>query len=110
MPSINLALDCQEFDDYLVDTYQDCILDYIGIHYIFRFPNGYGASVVKSFGSIGYMSNMWELSVIIFDKPNILGSGSYRLAYPYSIVKNNGVLGPLTDDDVKEYLRKIKEL
>ena len=36
----NLALDCKEFDEYLIDTYQDCIMDYPGIHYIFRFNNG----------------------------------------------------------------------
>lgn len=52
MKKLNFALDCREFDDYLVDTYDDTVLDYRGIHYIFRFDNGYGASVVKMYGSI----------------------------------------------------------
>lgn len=52
MKKLNFALDCREFDDYLVDTYDDTVLDYRGIHYIFRFDNGYGASVVKMYGSV----------------------------------------------------------
>lgn len=52
MKKLNFVLDCKEFDDYLVDTYEDAILDYRGVHYIFRFDNGYGASVVKMYGSV----------------------------------------------------------
>jgi len=108
--SVNLSLDCQEFDDYLVDTYEDCIQGYTGIHYIFRFPNGYGASVVKAFGSAGYSIDMWELAVILYEEENKKSPDEYVLAYPYPIVKHECVLGPLNDNHVKEVLQKIKEL
>lgn len=51
MSKRNLALNTYQFENYLVDTYQDCIMGYTGIHYIFKFPSGIGASVVKTFGS-----------------------------------------------------------
>ena len=106
----NLSLDCREFDEYLVDTYEDCILDYTGIHYIFRFPNAYGASVVKTFGSTGYENDKWELAVILYEEENKRSPDEYVLVYPYPIVKHECILGPLDDAQVREILQKIKEL
>lgn len=108
--AVNLSLDCQEFDEYLVDTYDDCIQGYTGIHYIFRFPNAYGASVVKSFGSIGYLDDMWELAVILYDEEDKQSPDEYMIVYPYPIVKHECVLGPLDDTQVREILQKIKDL
>lgn len=108
--SQNLALECREFDDYLVDTYQDVIHGYVGAHYIFRFPNAYGASVVKTFGSEGFMQDLWELAVIVYDEKDKLAPDEYELAYPYSILGDRDVLGYLTDKEVREILTKIKNL
>ena len=108
--AVNLALDCKEFDDYLVDTYEDCIQGYTGIHYIFRFPNGYGASVVKAFGSVGYSIDMWELAVILYEEENKKSPDEYMITYPYPIVKHECILGPLNDDCVREVLQQIKDL
>lgn len=106
----NLSLDCKEFEEYLIDVYQDCIMDYNGIHYIFRFPNGYGASVVKSYGSCGYLEDKWELAVILYDEENKKAPDEYIIVYPYPILKNEAVLGPLDDIQVREVLQKIKLL
>lgn len=108
--AVNLSLDCKEFDEYLVDTYEDCILDYTGIHYIFRFPNAYGASVVKAFGCAGYLDDMWELAAILYEEEDKKSPDEYVLVYPYSIVKHECVLGPLDDNQVREILQKIKDL
>ena len=108
--AVNLSLDCKEFDEYLVDTYEDCIHDYAGIHYIFRFPNAYGASVVKAFGCAGYLDDMWELAVILYEEEDKKSPDEYVLVYPYPIVKHECVLGPLDDSQVREILQKIKDL
>lgn len=110
MSNKNLALECKEFDQYLVDTYSDYVAGYAGIHYIFRFPNAYGASVVKTFGSVGYEDDMWELAVILYDEENKQAPDEYVLVYPYPIVKHECVLGPLNDKDVRDILKKIKNL
>lgn len=110
MAEKNLALDCQKFDEYLVDTYQDCIAGYTGVHYIFRFPNGYGASVVKAYGSVGYFDDMWELAVILYEEENKKAPDEYVIVYPYPIVKHECILGPLDDVEVREILQKIKNL
>ena len=110
MSEKNFALECKEFDEHLVDVYQDCISNHIGAHYIFRFPNGYGASVVKTFGSFGYENDKWELAVILYEEENKQAPDEYVIVYPYPIVKHNYVLGSLNDSQVREILHKIKEL
>lgn len=108
--SVNLSLDCQEFDEYLIDTYEDCIMGYSGIHYIFRFNNGFGASVIKCFGSHGYEQDLWELGIILFEEENKKATDEYVLWYPYTILKGNDVLGCLNDSQIIEVLKKIKNL
>lgn len=108
--NINLSLDVKEYDEYCIDTYQDNICDCVGIHYIFRFENGYGASVVKSFASEGYNKDLWELAVILFEDEKKLGTDEYILVYPKQIVSDEHVLGYLTDKDVKNILEKIRNL
>lgn len=108
--AVNLSLDSKEFEQYVVNTYEDTVCNNIGIHYIFRFPNGYGASVVKAYGSFGYSKDMWELAVILYEEENKNTPDEYVIVYPYPIVKNESVLGPLNDAQVREILQKIKAL
>jgi len=79
-----------------------------GIQKIWRFKNGFGASVVRFSigglgGSYGYDAGLWELGIIKFDK-----EGSYNLTYETGITED--VLGHLTKEDVVNYLKRIKEL
>lgn len=97
--NINTKLNCGEFKDYIVDRHPR----YDGVQYIFRFPNDYGASVVKCVGSYGGCRDYWELCVIIFDN-----NGRYYLTYNTEITDD--VLGWLTDAEVVEVLRKIQAL
>ena len=73
-----------------------------GVQYLFEFENGYGASVIKHFGSYGSSDDKWELAVIQFD------DGGFDLVYDTPITDD--VLGYLTDEEVCEYLQQIKEL
>ena len=107
----NLALNTYQFENYLIDTYQDCIMGYTGVHYIFKFSNGLGASVVKTFGSQGYENDLWELQTIEFEDKDTLGPGPYDLIYLKEILNNdNSPIGNLTEHDVIKLLKKIKTL
>ncbi len=60
---MNLNLNCEEFKDNLFKA--KFLFD--GAQYIFRFPNNYGASVVKHLGSYGSSEDLWELAVLRFE-------------------------------------------
>ena len=71
---------------------------YEGIQKRYKFPNGYGASVICHMGSYGSHLGLWELAVelhgiIIYD----------------SIITND-VLGHLTTKEVNKNLKTIKEI
>lgn len=70
--------------------------------WIFKFSNGYGASVVKHFGSYGFEDDLFELAVIYFDGNN------WHLTYNTPIT--NDVIGYLTNDEVLELLKEIEDL
>lgn len=111
--SNNFSLDCKEFDFYLVDTYEDSYDGQNGAHYLFRFDNGYGASVIKTFYSCGYYDDLWELAVIKFTdnmKKGSLGPGDYEIIYDNSIMDGRCVMGWLTDEEVRYILHKIKSI
>lgn len=76
-----------------------------GLQKIYRFDNGFGASVVKSQFSYGGDENLWELAVIVFDSddPEV-----FELTYETPIT--NDVIGNLSDEDVEEKLTEIKAL
>ncbi len=83
---LDFNLDCPDFDNYLVDTYGDTINNKPGVHYIFRFPNSYGASVVKSYGTAGYEQNLWEVCPILYDEENKLAPDEYVIIkFPYDV-------------------------
>ncbi len=89
-----------------------------GIQRLYRFPNGYGASVVRfktSWGGYGsYTSNEseWELAVIKWDSNK---EDDFHLIYDTPIT--NDVIGHLKSKvdacgrpSVEYYLQKIKDL
>ena len=73
-----------------------------GVKYVFRFDNGYGASVIKHAYSYGYEKDLWELAVLEFDH------GESYICYDTEITDD--VIGHLTDEEVHTYLDKIKGL
>jgi hypothetical protein len=87
-----------------------------GVQRIYRFSNGYGASIVRfkiptSLGVMGFYGsytnneNEWELAVIKFKGKE---SNNFELCYDTPIT--NDVIGYLTEDEVEEILKKIKNL
>jgi len=82
-----------------------------GTQRIYRFDNGYGASLVRNKNSLGcYESrtsneNEWELAVIYFDGNKI---DEYRLIYDTPITDD--VMGHLEEDEIEEVLKRIKNL
>lgn len=68
-----------------------------GVQYIFTFKNGYGASVVKFWGTYGYEEDLWELAV--------LKDGKLHYNNP---VADGDVVGCLTDKEVNNLLREVE--
>lgn len=105
---MNLELNYEGFEKYLVDE-QYCICP-IGIHYAFKFNNGLGASVIKTKDcSYGNEDDLWELAIIKWCTPD-----DYELTCMKEITEddndNDDVYGYLTDKEVRDLLKKIKEL
>jgi len=70
---------------------------------IFRFDNGFGASVIRHEFSYGGNAGLWELAVIKFN-----AYGEFDLVYNTKITNN--VIGRLTWEEVENLLSKIKRL
>ena len=77
---------------------QDILQDLDGVQQIYKFPNGYGASVVKHQFSYGGKSDLWELAVLKGED----------LCYTTPLTSD--VLGWLTDEDVQRGLKEIAKL
>ena len=82
-------------NEYLIETNRH--MD--GIQKVYKFPNGYGASVVKHKGSYGYAQGLWELAVL-----DINGD----LCYNTEITSD--VIGHLNDPEVDNLLGQIFRL
>lgn len=95
--NLNLNIN-KKFEEYLYD--KGPALD--GAQYIFKFPNLYGASVIKHSGSYGHLDDLWELAVIIFT------DGDWDLTYNTDITDD--VEGHLTDEAVNALLERIMNL
>lgn len=104
---VNLKLNYEGFEENLVEFYRDDIEGVPGVHYLFRFENGLGASIIKTKYSDGYEEDLWELSVIRIIDTNPYG---YIFDIVYSTPISRDVRKYLTDDDVKNLLKQIKEL
>lgn len=76
--------------------------DPFNMQWRFRFENGYGASVIKHWGSFGFEEDKFELAVLWW---NGLDHG---LCYDTEITDD--VIGHLTNQEVMDILRKIKAL
>lgn len=69
---------------------------------LYKFDNGFGASIIYHQGSYGYEQGLVELGVIRW-----FGS-KYMLTYDTHLTDD--VLGDLTQEQAKSILEKIKEL
>lgn len=97
---MELVLNHEGYENNLVET--NCVMN--GAQYIFRFPNGYGASVVKHDFSYGHEDDLWELAVTKY------GSGGAYWDLWYDTPITSDVEGFLTDEMVRDLLGKIKGL
>ena len=96
---MNLELNYEGFENNLIEKSE--LLG--GIHYVFRFKNNFGASVIKHNGSYGHNIDLWELAVIRFYK-----NDEWHITYDTDITDN--VIGDLSDEDVRDFLTRIQEL
>ncbi len=92
-------LNYEGYEKYLVRT-SAC---YGGIQYVFRFENGYGASIIKHWFSYGHENDSWELAILKFD-----GDETSHICYDTELTDD--VIGYLSDERVRSYLGDIKEL
>lgn len=76
-----------------------------GMQVMYRFPNGYGASIIRGGISYGLESGLWELAVVHFYGA---GVGEWSFAYDSGIADD--VLGWLSPEDVDDILEKIVSL
>lgn len=84
-----------DMGDYLVSVNRK----FGGHSLVFKFPNGYGASVIRHDLSCGGESGLWELAVLGRDG-----------ALCYTTPITGDVLGWLNESEVDENLLKIKAL
>ena len=75
-----------------------------GTHEIYKFSNGYGASVVCNEFSYGGKEGLFELAVVGFARH----TNNFEIRYDTRIT--NDVLGYLTEEEVEQTLDKIKNL
>ena len=75
-----------------------------GTQEIYHFPNGYGASVVRNFGSYGGLDGNFELGVLKHD----LEKDEWHLSYDTPVATD--VLGYLERPEVRELLQQIQRL
>jgi hypothetical protein len=76
-----------------------------GLRKVYRFSNGYGASVIKHQFSYGGDEGLWELAVLRFT-----GADNSDCVIDYSTPITGDVIGYLTPDEVEEILSQIEVL
>jgi hypothetical protein len=74
-----------------------------GVQKIYRYKNNYGASVVRHSFSYGNKEGLWKLAVIKWNDDD-----TWDICYDTPITDD--VLGYLTENAVKRYLKQIKKL
>jgi hypothetical protein len=86
-----------------------------GTQKIYRFDNGYGASVVQFSwgglgGSYGAESGRWELAVLRFTNREDFDPNGKNWDLAYDTPITDDVVGHLDDEDVQELLVRIRAL
>lgn len=71
--------------------------------HVYYFANGYGASVIRTPHSYGYIKNLWELAVM-----KKTADDDWLLCYDTPITDN--VIGWLSEGDVDILLAEIENL
>ena len=97
---MNLNLNYEGFETYLVQRLEWSD----GVEYQFRFENDYGAIVRKSFASYGHEGDLWELQGRKLDKRTGMWGLIHHTEFPYHM------LGYRTDEEIRDLLKRIKEL
>lgn len=95
-----------EYEEYIVDLNADCVcgcMDGDRFHKIFRFPNGYGASVVGNPKKEGFSKKGFRILLIRF-------SSETDFKVVTVPVFDSSVLECDTWEQAAEGLKKIKEL
>lgn len=69
-----------------------------GLQATMNFDNDYGVSVVKSNGSYGFKSDLWEVAIL------------YKDSLTYNTDITDDVLGYQTDQDVTDVMKKVQAL
>lgn len=83
----------EEFDAYKENEHPL----FNGKQILYRFPNGFGASVVRHFGSYGGNHGLWEMATVKWDETGL------------QFVSNMEIEGWLTLDQVAGYLKLIQD-
>lgn len=76
-----------------------------GKQQLFRFENGYGASVVQHSFSYGTEKGLWEVAVIRFR-----GKGDLNFSLVYDTPITDDVIGSLSWEEVEKTLADIEAL
>ena len=97
---MNLNLNYEGFETYLVRRFEWSY----GVEYQIRFENDYGAIVRKSCASYGHEGDLWELQGRKLDKRTWMWGLIHHTEFPYYI------LGYRTDEEIRDLLKRIKEL
>lgn len=92
-----------QFDKYLFEAKSGRYIDSEELQYIFKFENGYGASIIKNIMSYGHAQDLFELAVIEF-----IDEFTWKICCSTDITDD--VLGYLENDDVLDLLERIKNL
>ncbi|MGN1275471.1 MAG: hypothetical protein ACI4UK_00585 [Floccifex sp.] len=80
-----------------------CYEEENSLQYLFKFDNGYGASVIKHLYSYGNEYDLFELAVIRFTSDDL-----WELCYQSGITSD--VIGYLNNDEILSLLEGIKSL
>ena len=84
-----------EFREFLIDSiYIDS-----GVQHVYKFPNNFGASVIKTDYSYGGKRGLWELAVL---------DANDEITYHTPITQD--VIGHLAWDNVERFLAEIRDL
>lgn len=103
-------LEYKEFEAYLV-SFRDNMFEWEkgnSFQWVFWFANGYGASVIKHFGSYGVDQDKFEVATIKFRMPSKHERPKFELVSIPGITGFDAIEGYLDNEQVLEMLRKIK--